>query len=55
MGRRGGGHVGVVTGVEPNGDVRVISGNTWNRETGYRRTVAEGVYPRSRVYAYVLP
>ena len=55
MGRRGGGHVGVVTGVDPNGNPIVLSGNTWNRSTGGRHTVAEQVYPRSRVYAYVMP
>jgi len=42
MGRRGGGHVGVVTGVDPNGNPIVLSGNTWNRSTGGRHTVAEG-------------
>ena len=55
MGRRGGGHVGVVTGVDPNGNPIVLSGNTWNRSTGGRHTVAEGVYPRGRIYAYVMP
>lgn len=43
-----GGHVGVVTGVDRNGDVRVISGN-------HNRVVGEGSYPRSRIYAYVVP
>jgi uncharacterized protein (TIGR02594 family) len=55
MGRRGGGHVGVVTGVDPNGNPIILSGNTWNRSTGGRHTVAESVYPRSRIYAYVMP
>jgi uncharacterized protein (TIGR02594 family) len=55
MGRNGGGHVGVVTGVDANGNPIVVSGNTWNRSTGGRHTVAERVYPRSRVYAYVMP
>ena len=55
MGRKGGGHVGVVTGVDPNGNPIVLSGNTWNRSTGGRHTVAEQVYPRGRVYAYVMP
>jgi len=55
MGRRGGGHVGVVTGVDPNGNPIVLSGNTWNRSTGGRHTVAEQVYPRGRIYAYVMP
>ena len=55
MGRSGGGHVGIVTGIDPNGNPVVISGNTWSRATGGRRTVAEGVYPKRRVYAYVMP
>jgi uncharacterized protein (TIGR02594 family) len=55
MGRNGGGHVGVVTGIDANGNPIVLSGNTWNRSTGGRHTVAEGVYPRSRIYAYVMP
>lgn len=42
-----GGHVGVVSGVDRNGVV-VISGN-------HNRVVGEGVYPRSRIYAYVVP
>lgn len=48
MGRRGGGHVGVVSGVDANGNPIVISGN-------HNRTVAESVYPRSRIIAYVMP
>lgn len=48
MGRRGGGHVGVVTGVDPNGNPIILSGN-------HNRTVAEAVYPRGRIYAYVMP
>ena len=55
MGRKGGGHVGVVTGVDPNGTPIVLSGNTWNRSTGGKRTVSEAVYPKGRVYAYVMP
>lgn len=46
-GRRGG-HVGVVSGIDANGDPIVISGN-------HNRRVGEAVYPRGRVYAYVLP
>ncbi|MDP2410440.1 MAG: TIGR02594 family protein [Pseudolabrys sp.] len=47
--RRGrGGHVGVVAGVDPNGNPILISGNHGN-------TVAVAVYPRSRVLAYVVP
>ncbi|HZP69670.1 MAG TPA: TIGR02594 family protein [Pseudolabrys sp.] len=48
MTRRGGGHVGVVSGIDPNGNPIVVSGN-------HNRTVAESVYPASRVTAYVLP
>ena len=46
--RRGGGHVGVVVGVDPNGNPIVVSGN-------HNRTVAQSVYPRSRIVAYVEP
>jgi uncharacterized protein (TIGR02594 family) len=46
--RRGGGHVGVVSGVDPNGNPIIVSGN-------HNRTVAESVYPADRVTAYVLP
>jgi uncharacterized protein (TIGR02594 family) len=48
MSRRGGGHVGVVSGVDRRGNPIVVSGN-------HGRRVAESVYPRSRVYAYVMP
>jgi uncharacterized protein (TIGR02594 family) len=48
MGRRGGGHVGVVSGVDAKGNVIVVSGN-------HNNTVAESVYPRGRIYAYVMP
>jgi uncharacterized protein (TIGR02594 family) len=48
MGRRGGGHVGVVSGVDANGNPIIVSGN-------HNRTVAESVYPRSRITAYVVP
>jgi uncharacterized protein (TIGR02594 family) len=46
-GRRGG-HVGVVSGVDEHGNPIIISGNHGNR-------VAEAVYPRGRVYSYVMP
>jgi uncharacterized protein (TIGR02594 family) len=46
MGRRGGGHVGVVSGFKPNGDPIVISGNHNGR-------VQESVYARSRIRAWV--
>jgi uncharacterized protein (TIGR02594 family) len=48
MGRRGGGHVGVVSGLDPNGNPIIISGN-------HNRTTAESVYPRGRIFAYVVP
>ena len=48
MARRGGGHVGVVSGVLANGDVRVISGNHGHK-------VAESIYRRGRILAFVLP
>ena len=48
MGRKGGGHVGFVSGFTPKGDPIVISGN-------HGRRVGEGVYPRSRILAYVSP
>jgi len=48
MGRRGGGHVGVVSGIDANGNPIIISGN-------HNHTTAESVYPRSRIAAYVLP
>jgi uncharacterized protein (TIGR02594 family) len=48
MGRHGGGHVGVVTGVDTSGNPIIVSGN-------HNNTVAESVYPRSRIAAYVMP
>lgn len=48
MARKGGGHVGIVTGIDSNGNPIVISGNHNNR-------VAEAVYPRSRILTYVVP
>lgn len=48
MGRRGGGHVGVVSGIDANGNPIIVSGN-------HNRTVAESVYRASRIHAYVLP
>jgi len=55
MGRSGraaggsaGGHVGVVSGIDPNGNPIIISGN-------HGHTVAEAVYPRGRIFAYVMP
>jgi uncharacterized protein (TIGR02594 family) len=46
--RRGGGHVGVVTGVNSNRNPIAISGN-------HNHWVAESTYPRSRVIADVIP
>ncbi|WP_414709605.1 TIGR02594 family protein [Rhodopseudomonas sp.] len=46
-GRRGG-HVGVVSGIDGHGNPIVVSGNHGHR-------VAEAAYPRSRIYAYVMP
>jgi uncharacterized protein (TIGR02594 family) len=55
MARRGraaggspGGHVGVVSGIDPRGNPIIISGNHGHR-------VAEAVYPRGRIFAYVMP
>ena len=46
-GKRGG-HVGVVSGVDKNGNPIIISGN-------HNKRVGEAVYPRTRVIAYVMP
>ena len=48
MGRRGGGHVGIVSGIDASGNPIVVSGNNRNR-------VREAVLSRSRIYAYVMP
>jgi uncharacterized protein (TIGR02594 family) len=48
MGRHGGGHVGVVSGIDANGNPIIVSGN-------HNHTVAESVYPRARISAYVMP
>lgn len=48
MSRRGGGHVGIVSGVTASGDPIIISGNNAGR-------VREAVYPRGRIYAFVVP
>jgi uncharacterized protein (TIGR02594 family) len=48
MGRRGGGHVGVVVGVDAHGNPIIVSGN-------HNHTVAQSVYPRGRIFAYVAP
>jgi len=43
-----GGHVGVVSGIDANGNPIIISGNHGHR-------VAEATYSRGRIYAYVMP
>lgn len=43
-----GGHVGIVSGVDSKGNPIVISGN-------FRNTVAEAVFPKGSVVAYVMP
>jgi uncharacterized protein (TIGR02594 family) len=48
MGRRGGGHVGVASGIDASGNPIVVSGNNGNR-------VREAPVSRGRIYAYVLP
>jgi uncharacterized protein (TIGR02594 family) len=48
MGRRGGGHVGTITGVDARGNPIMISGNNGNR-------VREAPISRGRIYAYVMP
>jgi uncharacterized protein (TIGR02594 family) len=48
MGRRGGGHVGIITGIDAKGNPIMISGNNGNR-------VREAPVSRGRIYAYVLP
>ena len=45
---KGGGHVGIVSGIDAGGNPIIISGN-------HGRRVAESTYPRGRVYAYVMP
>ena len=48
MGRRGGGHVGIVSGIDASGNPIVVSGNNGNR-------VREAPISRGRIYAYVMP
>ena len=48
MGRRGGGHVGVVSGIDASGNPIVVSGNNRNR-------VREAPVSRGRIIAYVMP
>jgi len=48
MGRRGGGHVGIISGIDAHGNPIMISGNNGNR-------VREAPISRGRIYAYVMP
>jgi len=48
MARRGGGHVGIVSGIDASGNPIVVSGNNRNR-------VREAPISRGRIYAYVMP
>jgi uncharacterized protein (TIGR02594 family) len=48
MSRRGGGHVGVVSGIDAQGNPILVSGNSGNR-------VREAPVSRGRIYAYVMP
>lgn len=48
MGPRGGGHVGIITGIDASGNPIMISGNNGNR-------VKEAPISRGRIYAYVVP
>jgi uncharacterized protein (TIGR02594 family) len=48
MARRGGGHVGIITGIDAQGNPIMISGNNGNR-------VREAPVSRGRIYAYVMP
>jgi uncharacterized protein (TIGR02594 family) len=53
MRRKGGGHVGIVSGIDRHGNPILISGNTTIGNG--RRIVAERVYPRTRIISYVMP
>jgi uncharacterized protein (TIGR02594 family) len=48
MGRRGGSHVGIITGIDAAGNPIMISGNNGNR-------VREAPISRGRITAYVMP
>lgn len=48
MGRRGGGHVGIVSGIDAHGNPIVVSGNNGNR-------VREAPISRGRITTYVMP
>ncbi|MFL6793173.1 MAG: TIGR02594 family protein [Bradyrhizobium sp.] len=48
MGRRGGSHVGIISGIDAKGNPIMISGNYGNR-------VREVPIPRGRIHSYVMP
>jgi uncharacterized protein (TIGR02594 family) len=48
MSRRGGAHVGIITGIDAKGNPIMISGN-------YGKRVREAPVSRGRIYAYVMP
>jgi uncharacterized protein (TIGR02594 family) len=48
MGRRGGGHVGIITGLDARGNPIMITGNNGNR-------IREAPVSRGRIYACVMP
>jgi uncharacterized protein (TIGR02594 family) len=48
MGRRGGGHVGIITGIDSSGNPIMISGNN-------RNSVREAAVSRGRILSYVMP
>jgi uncharacterized protein (TIGR02594 family) len=48
MSRRGGGHVGIISGIDAQGNPIMISGNNGNR-------VREAPVSRGRIYAYIVP
>jgi uncharacterized protein (TIGR02594 family) len=48
MNRGGGGHVGIITGVDARGNPTMISGN-------YGHRVREASVSPGRIYAYVMP
>ena len=46
--RGGGGHVGVISGIDARGNPLLVSGNNGNR-------VREAPVSRGQIYAYVVP
>jgi len=47
-------HVGLVSGVDANGNPVVISGNTWGGGSSRHRVMEQSI-PRGRIIAYVMP